>query len=423
MLDTVMVGQLGSVDIAAAALGNQVFFVMTIMQFGIVSGGSIFISQYWGKKDLSGVHRTMGITLSAATVISVLFFLIAFFIPDKVLSLYTKDVLVIERGAAYLRTVSPSYILIGIGFAFAHALRSTERVVLPTAATAVATVLNAVLNYVFIFGFSVRGKTLILERGLVGAAIATDISRIVEFLILIIIPYVKHYEAAVNPKYYFQTQTGFFARYVRIAFPVFFNECLWGIGVSVQNSIYGHSGTDVIAAFNIMNTNSSLIWTFFIGCGNAAAIIIGKKIGEGSRDESVAIAKRLVKFMALCAAGLAVLLIPLALLLPYFFKVEPEVISMARVFILMTAALYPLFAVCMCMVVGVCRSGGDTLYATIMDIGFMWAISIPLGFLAVSVFHLPFWAIFLCLHSEDIFKTTMGLIRLKSGKWLHDVTN
>jgi Na+-driven multidrug efflux pump len=237
------------------------------------------------------------------------------------------------------------------------------------------------------------------------------------------VPYLKHFEVAVNPKRFFKTQSGFFARYVRIASPVFFNECLWGIGTSMQNSIYGHAGTDVIAAFNIMNTNSSLIWTFFIGCGSAASIIIGKKIGEGSREESIAIAKRLVKFMALSALALALLLIPLAILLPYFFKVEPQVITMARVFILMTAVLYPLFAVCMCMVVGVCRSGGDTLYSTIMDIGFMWILSIPLGFLAVTVFHLPFWAIFLCLHTEDIFKTTMALLRLKSGKWLHDVTN
>lgn len=418
-----MVGQLGSIDIAAAALGNQVFFVMTIMQFGIVSGGSIFISQYWGKKDLDGVHRTMGITLSSATLISLVFFLLALFIPEEILSLYTKDLMVIERGARYLRTVSPSYILIGIGFAFGHAMRSTERVVLPTVATAIATVLNAILNYAFIFGFSVGSRTILLPHGLTGAAIATDISRVIELLILIIIPYVKHYEVAVHPKRFFKRQPGFFARYIRIAFPVFFNECLWGTGTSIQSSIYGHAGTNVIAAFNIMNTNSSLIWTFFIGCGNAAAIIIGKKIGEGSREESYSMAKRMVKFMALSAVGLALLLIPLAFLLPYFFKVEEDVIHMARVFILMTASLYPLFAVCMCMVVGVCRSGGDTLYSTIMDIGFMWGIAIPLGFLAVYLFHLPYWAIFLCLHTEDIFKTTMALLRLKSGKWLHDVTN
>ena len=74
MLDTIMVGQLGSVDIAAVGLGNQIFFVMSVIMFGVVSGGSIFISQFWGKKDMDGVHRTMGITIILSSAISIVFF-------------------------------------------------------------------------------------------------------------------------------------------------------------------------------------------------------------------------------------------------------------------------------------------------------------------------------------------------------------
>jgi len=422
MLDTIMVGQLGSVDIAAVGLANQIFFVMTIMLFGIVSGGSIFIAQFWGKKDMNGVYRTVGITLCASFIVSLLFFCAGTFIPEVCLKIYSKDPVVIERGAFYLRTVAPSFLFTGIGVAIGHAARSTERVKLAMYATGISVVINGVLNYLLIFGVKTGEMVLIPAMGIQGAAIATIIARIIEFLILISVPYLKKYEIAVTPSKYFQSQPGFIARYIKICVPVLLNESLWGIGCSLQSSIYGHAGTTVIAASNITGTISNLIWVFVIGCGNAAAILIGKKIGEHKHDEARALANKLTVFMIVSAACIATLLVPLAFTLKYFFKVEPEVIHMAKVFLFMTAACYPLWAINMIVVVGVCRSGGDTIYALILDIGFMWTVSLPLGFCAVTFWHSPFWVVFLCIQSEHLFKTVMALARLKSGKWLHDVT-
>lgn len=423
MLDTIMVGQLGSIDIAAVGLGNQIFFVMNIMIFGVVSGGSIFISQYWGKKDMNGVHRTMGIIMTAGFIISLIFFCAATFFPQICLKVYTNDIEVIEKGCGYLRAVAPSYLLIGIGFPLSQALRSTEKVKLPMFATGFSVIINGILNYLFIFGIKFGNTQILAPHGIIGAAVATDIARVLELIILVGIPISKHYEIIAPLNHYFTRQTGFIPRYIKVAIPVFINESLWGIGTSLQSSIYAHAGTDVIAAFNITSTISNLIWTFFIGSGNAAAIIIGKKIGEGFCDDARLLAKKCTGFMAGSGFCLGLLLIPLSFLLKYFFKVEHEVIHMAQTFLFIMAFLYPLFATNMCTVVGVCRSGGDTIYALIMDVGFMWAISIPLGFLAVSVWNIPFWAIYLILNIENLFKTAMGVARLHSGKWLHDLTS
>ena len=116
MIDTVMVGQLGAVEIAAVGLGNQIFFVMNTVMFGVVSGGSIFMSQFWGKKDIS--RQTMGITVALAFAVSMLFTVLAAFFPEKCLSVYTNDVSVILHGASYLRVVSPCYFFFGISMAF-----------------------------------------------------------------------------------------------------------------------------------------------------------------------------------------------------------------------------------------------------------------------------------------------------------------
>ena len=235
MLDTVMVGQLGATDIAAVGLGNQVFFVMNIMMFGICSGGSIFIAQYWGKKDLSGVHRTMGIMFSGSLVISLLFWLAATLVPEICLKIYSSDAEVIRRGSEYLRFVSPGYVFFGLSFAFGQGLRSTERVKLPMIATGVSVFVNCVLNYLLIFGVVVNGFQLFPRLGIKGAAIATVISRIVEFLIVVIVSYSKKYEAASRLSEYFRIQPGFLPHYIRIAIPVLINESLWGIGTSLQN--------------------------------------------------------------------------------------------------------------------------------------------------------------------------------------------
>lgn len=423
MIDTVMVGQLGYEEIAAVGLANQIFFVMNMVMFGVISGGSIFITQFWGKKDLKGVHKTIGITLVASFFVSVVFFIAARFFPHLCLRIYSSDSVVILKGSEYLRAVAPGYLFIGISFAFGNAQRSTEKVTLPMVSVGVSAILNCILNYLFIFGVTYKTGTLIPAMGIVGAAYATVFSRFIELLIVVIVMYARKYPIAVAPANYFKgIDIGFLSYYVKICIPVLINETLWGFGASLQSSVFAHSGTDVIAAFNITNTISNLIWTFFIGCGNGIAIIIGKTIGEGKMDEARSLAKRFVKFMGFSGAGLGILLIPLALSLSLLFNVEDHVIRMAQVFLFIATAMYPISAICMCMIVGVCRSGGDTVYCLFMDIGTMWIFSLPLGFLAVLVFHWPFWLVYLCIRSEDIGKITMGLLRLHSGKWLHDVT-
>lgn len=159
-----------------------------------------------------------------------------------------------------------------------------------------------------------------------------------------------------------------------------------------------------------------------MGCGNATAIILGKMIGEQKFDEARHLAKKFAAFLGASGAALGLLLIPMAFVIPLFYNVDPQVIRIAQIFMYLTVLIYPLNAMNMFYAVGLCRSGGDTIYSLIMDTGFMWTISIPLGFVAVLFLHLPFWAVFLCVHTEDILKWILGFLRLQSGKWLHDVT-
>ena len=209
MIDTVMVGQLGAVEIAAVGLGNQIFFVMNTVMFGVVSGGSIFMSQFWGKKDISRLRQTMGITVALAFAVSMLFTVLAAFFPEKCLSVYTSDVSVILHGASYLRVVSPCYFFFGISMALGHALRSTEHVNLPMTATGISVLVNAAGNAAFIFGVSIGGTQIIPAMGIRGAAAATVFSRIVETVILTAVPVIKKYEIIGKLRGYLLTDFSF----------------------------------------------------------------------------------------------------------------------------------------------------------------------------------------------------------------------
>lgn len=413
MLDTIMVGQLGSVEIAAVGLGNQVFFVLNMILFGISSGGAVFIAQFWGKKDITGIKKSLGIMLFLSVIVSGVFTILCLLIPHTIIGLYSPDPQVIELGAQYLRIVCLSYIVTAISFAFTLAFRSTEHVRLPLFTTACSLVTNVSFNYVFIFIFG---------WGVKGAAAATVFSRFVEMIVTLSWSYAHKYEVCGKITDFFRFDRGFVAKFLKIAIPVIINESFWGLGQSVHNGIFAHAGTDAITAFNITGTISQLTWVFFIGLGNGMSVIIGKMIGEGKIDLAHGYARRSLWFMPLTGAIIGTLLMPLSKLLPIFFNVSPEIIETASKMLVVLMCAYPFNAFCMNWVVGVCRAGGDTVFSAVWELVTLWLISIPLASVAAFVFKLPPVLIYLCLQSESFVKAILGLIRVLSGKWLHDVT-
>ncbi|MGN0751275.1 MAG: MATE family efflux transporter [Treponema sp.] len=413
MLDTVMIGRLGSVEIAAVGLGNQIFFILNMILFGITSGGGVFIAQFWGKKDLGGIRRSLGLMTLIAAFVALVFTVLGLLIPHQLIRIYSPDPEVVRVGGEYLRLACLSYIPTAISFSITLALRSTERVKLPLVCTSVSLLTNAGANYLLIF---------LAGLGVKGAAIATVFSRLVELVILLSWTYSHGYEICGRLRELLGFDWSFVFKYLKIAFPVIVNETFWGLGTSVYNGIYAHAGTDSFTAYSITGTISQLTWVFCMGFGNGIGVLIGKLIGEKKMDEAKGYALRSMWFMPLVGAVVGVLLLPLSKLLPFLFNVEPEIIKMATQILMILILLYPFNSFCMDWVVGVCRAGGDTVFSAVGELIVLWGVAIPLGYVAAFVLHLPAPMIFLFLSSESIVKAIVGAIRVLSGKWLHEVT-
>ena len=417
LLATIMVGRLGTVEIAAVGLGFQVFFLYQLFLFGIISGGSIFTAQFWGKGDIAGIRKNLGFCITLSSVWAVLFTLAAMFVPEKLIGFYSMDEAVIKAGADYLRILSFSFFPFALSFAFVLTLRSVEKVRLAFVTTVITLFINVLLSYLFIFG-----KGSIPAMGIKGAAMATVISRLFEAVIIITVSYAKKYVIAGSIREFLSFNRNYARHFFRISLPVILNEIFWSTGVTMQSVIFARTNTDAIAAFNIINTVSMITWVLFLGLGHGVGVMIGKKIGEGDEKTARDYASRIARFVPLLAVGAALILFPLSRLLPFVFKVNSETLAVASQMFIVLCCVYPFRAFNMAMIIGICRAGGDTVFCVFYDLGTLWLIGLPLAALAAFVMHAPVWLIYLCIITEDPFKAILGIWRLKSGKWLHNVT-
>lgn len=403
---------------AAVTQAGRYSFLFQLFLFGAASGTSIFISQFWGKKDKEGIHKVMSLCLRITLGLALLFCLGAVLIPRQIMALFLEDGP--SRGLAveYLSIVGFSYLLSGMDIVFSNTLRATGKPAVAMAGGIAGILTNTFFNYVLIYGH--MGFPAV---GVKGAAIGTVAAAAVSLLVNMGYTYLKRQPGAIRMSQLKMPDNRFSLDYIKRVLPVVINEGLWSLGMTAYSIFYGMRGDDAVNAVGVYNNIDQLMTVLVFGVVNATAILIGNRIGAGDREGALLTSRRML-FATECLSMFTALMLfafryPI---LSLFSNLSSQTLKDAATIIVLAACAMPFRHFNTINIVGVLRAGGDTIFSMAMDGGSIWVIGVPCVAIATLVFGLPITGIYAATFIEEGFKICMGLPRFLSGKWINNLT-
>lgn len=424
LLDTFMVGLLpGEAPIAGVALANIPIFVILLVIFGMQSGASVLISQYWGKRDTDSINRVLGVGIYTAGGITVLFSLIMSIFPLQFMGLFSNNGQLVAIAADYARIVGFSYIFESLTQLYIGAHRSMENPKIGLYILSISMCSNTFLNWVLIFG-----KLGAPALGVMGAALATLLSRILQFVVMVIYA-LRNRRFPLRPALLLQPGKAMLSAYVRYATPVVFNETFWGLGTCLYPTIMGHmaESTGILAAFTVAGNIDKICTVVIFALASASAIIVGREIGSGHIGTVYETGSALA--LVACFNGLIwgalTMILTFTVIAPWLyplFSLSERTTQIATMMLVITALVLPLRAFNSTNIVGVLRGGGDVRAASAIDLIPLWCLALPMSALTGLVLHLDILWVYLCIMLESTLKFFLGMYRFRSRAWINDVT-
>ena len=416
MADVVMVGQLNQTALSASSLAGQVAFILNFVYFGMVSAVTIMAAQYWGKGDREVLAKILGLGLYISLAVAVTAAVLSAFAPRTVMRFWTNDPELIEVGSKYLRLASFSYFFSGLTQPYIAVMRSCERVKFSMVLSMITLTLNVILNALLIFGLF--GFPAL---GIEGAAIATSISRGVELLICLV-DFGRQKILPKSLRNMFSLPRTLLQDFRKFALPAFLNDVLWGFAYNMNAVIMGRLGTDMVAANSMVVVVRDLLTTVGFGISSAAAIMLGKELGQGQPDVARKDASSLIRVTLMCSAVSGVLLLISFPWIPSLAKVSEVSAGYMKIMLLMNIPYQTGMLLNTLVIASILRCGGDTRYGMILDITTMWGWAVPVGLLTAFVFKLPPLIVYAFMCTDEFVKMPFALWRYRSGKWLRNIT-
>lgn len=418
LVDNLMIGSLGATAIASVGLANKVFFVFTLLVFGVVSGSGILAAQYWGNGDVKNIRKVLGLALVAAVTASVLFLVPARMNPKLLMRIFTTSEGSISMGASYLAVAALSYPFTAITNTYVAMLRAVNRVKAPVLISCFTILINITFNYIFIFG-----KFGAPALGVVGAAIATLIARIVEATAILCVVYFTKTPLACRIQELFGYSKEFLKQFFSTALPVIANEFIWGLGTTIYSMAYGRMGDNAVAAITIATTIQDIVLVLFQGLSAAAAIILGNELGAGKLKLAERYAKNFFVLQFIVTIGAALLCVGIRWNFIGFYQpgISDAVARDVSWCLIAFACFMPFKMFNYINIVGVLRSGGDTLMCLFIDTSGVWLIGIPMAFIGGLWLKQPIYIVYAMVMMEEVYKAILGYRRYRQKKWLRNL--
>ena len=426
MLDNLMVGQVGQSEMIGVSVANQLIFVFNLCIFGAVSGAGIFGAQFVGSGDTKGLRDTFRFKILFCSVLTAGVILLFYFGGDMLINLYLKGEGTAEEIAAsfkagrnYLDVMLIGLLPASLVQCYASTLRETGKTFPPMVSGLIAVAVNLIFNYILIFGHFGAPKL-----GVVGAAIATVLSRFVE---LAIVAFWTHKNKDINQFIIgayrsFRIPLGLVRKIAQKGLPLMLNETMWAAGLAFTNQCYSGEGLAVVAANNIVMTFFNVFAVAFQAVGVSIGIVLGQILGAGKTDEAKATAVKLITFSVFVSLIVMTLFFVSAIFIPDFYKLEPDVKVLATRMMQICALAIPFDAIANASYFTL-RSGGQAVITIIFDSGFVWATMAPLAFVLCNLTSMTIIPIYICCQAVNALKAALGLVFVSKGLWIKKIVS
>ena len=423
LTDTFMVGMLGEEYLAAMPIAMVPLFIVLIFSFGVQSGTSILVAQYWGKRNTTVINRVLGVGFYIVAIVTLSAAFVMYFFPHQILGLVTSEASLVMIAVPYARITAFSMSLNSISLLYFACHRSMENPRLGMIILAISATFSIFGNWVLIFG-----NLGFPALGIQGAAISTLCARILEITIVII-------HAFTNSR--FRVKLGLllkpgmiiFKDFLKYSLPVLLNEALWGLGFMMFPVIFGHmtGAQTILAAYNISSNLERIFAVTMFACGGATAVIVGREIGAGRQKQAESYAKTFICIgfiLGLCS-GTLLMLARLTVLQPFIFplyNLSAEASAAAAIMLTIVAISLPMRSMSFTMGLGALRGGGDVKAMMIIDVSTLYLVALPIASVTGLVLQLGIAVVYSAILIEDVVKATILFLRIRSRKWIHDVT-
>lgn len=416
IMDTLMLGNYGEVQLSASSLANEFINIYHIMCMGMSMGAAVLTAQYYGAGNNPSLKKIVTIVLRMGLVIAAAFTVVTLLFPEELMRLYTPDEAVIEKGVLYFRISAVTYVLLGVSLILTNILRTVHQVRFPLVLSIVTFFVNVFFNWVFIYG-----RLGAPEMQIEGAALGTVIARLVECGSLVTYFFVFDKRIGYRIKDLFMKCGDHVRVYITYAIPVMVSDTLLALGNSAVSIIMGHIGASFVAANSIISQTVRLSTVFNQGLSSASSVITGNTLGKGERDKAYHQGVTFLCLSILIGLAAAVIILLISPLLVESFNITQETKGIAYQLMASVSVMMVFQTVQSVLTKGVLRGGGDTRFLMLADILFLWLASIPLGYLCGLVWHLsPFW-IYAALKIDWVIKSVWCIFRLRSKKWIRVV--
>lgn len=418
LVDSLMVGQLGDAAIGGVAAVNRFFMIMNFGTFGVVNAAGIFIAQYFGAKNEERMKESFRFSIWGAYVIILPFFLIALFFPREILHFFTQDEILIETGALYLRYACYTFLPLGCSIAVSCAMRCIGEAKIPLFISVISVLTNTFFNYCLIFGHF--GFPCL---GVVGAALATLIARLLELLLLLTALKIGDFPFKSKITQLHHIPFSLIKQITYKAAPLCLNEILWSAGNAMILKLYGTRGSHVLSGYAITTTTTDIFFTLFSGMAVATTVMVSQPLGANQLEKAKENGYHMIGFSISVAVMFAVLMFGMSFIVPYLYSsASSDVLLVAQKMIHVQALCFILYTI-NTQNYFIVRAGGDTKSTLIMDSCFMWICNIPLLAIIAYFTQIDIFLMYLIGQSCELFKMILSTSLLRKEKWVVNLTS